>query len=68
MIHRTNIDSSHTEEGSEVTGLDARLTAVGEEPSLGRGFVGALFGPLYEVFDSTVSVIVYALSFITVSL
>ncbi len=56
MIHKTNIDPSHIEEGSEVTSQDARLSAVREEPSLGRGFVGALFGPLYEVFDSTVSV------------
>lgn len=31
---------------------DARLVAIREDPSLGNVFVQALFGPLYEVFNS----------------
>ena len=31
---------------------DARLLAIREDPMLGNVFVQALFGPLYEVFNS----------------
>lgn len=31
---------------------DARLLAIQEDPMLGNVFVQALFGPLYEVFNS----------------
>lgn len=58
MIRRAQVDPSNTEQGTaEATDPeeDARLTAIRVEPVLGRGFVGALFGPLYEVLDSTVS-------------
>lgn len=57
MIRRTNIDPSKTDSGSKVTSEeeDARLCALRDDPVVRRSFVQALFGPLYEVFDSTVS-------------
>lgn len=60
MIRRTDIKSK-TELRSEASSQeDARLIALREEPALGQSFVGALFGPLYEVLDSTVSSLLIA--------
>ncbi len=59
MIRRSQVDISNTDQAkSEATDSeeDARLTELRVEPVLGQGFVSALFGPLYEVLDSTVSV------------
>ena len=41
---------------------DARIIALREDPSIGRSFVQALFGALYEVVDSTVSLYLFVLS------